>query len=352
MTTLSPNAAPTTGPTNDERLTALNRWLGQFESKYQLRLESIRPASNDASFRRYFRIDAAGGESFIAMDAPPAQENCAPFVHAARVMGTANVSVPTVIEQSLEQGFLLLSDFGSTTYLRVLAPDTAHALYLDAIEALITFQKNCPTDSLASYDDALLRRELSLYPDWYVSRHKQLKLSELDQAVMQAAFDTLVTNNLAQPAVWVHRDYHSRNLMLLAGKANPGILDFQDAVKGPITYDLVSLLRDAYVSWDEEMVIDWCARYWERARGVGLPVAADFSDFYQDFEWMGLQRHLKVLGIFARLNYRDGKGQYLSDMPLVLEYVRKAAGRYRAFDRFAAVLDKIEDTGVRVGYTF
>ncbi len=206
---------------------------------------------------------------------------------------------------------------------------------------------------LPDYDEALLSRELRLFPDWYLERHLQISLSSGEKAELEGVFQRILRNSLAQPKVFVHRDYHSRNLMLT--KPNPGILDFQDAVYGPISYDLVSLFKDAYICWDEERVLDWLIRYWEQARKLGLPVPADFSDFYRDFEWMGVQRHLKVLGIFARLNYRDGKSAYLADMPLVEDYLRKACGRYKELDPLLMLLDEWEvrkPQEPKVGYTF
>ncbi len=205
---------------------------------------------------------------------------------------------------------------------------------------------------LPNYDEALLRRELNLFPDWYIAKHLQKDLSEKQQAVLQSIFTRIIQNNLAQPRVLVHRDYHSRNLMVTS--PNPGIIDFQDAVVGPITYDLVSLFKDAYIRWDEERILDWMIRYWEKSRKAGLPVSADFAEFYRDFEWMGVQRHLKILGIFARLNYRDGKATYLNDMPLVMEYLRKACKRYRELHLLLNLLDELNpaDSGQKIGYTF
>lgn len=203
------------------------------------------------------------------------------------------------------------------------------------------------------YDEALLQKELDLFPDWYIAKHLQTDLTEKQQAALRTVFSRIVQNNLAQPRVLVHRDYHSRNLMVTS--PNPGIIDFQDAVHGPITYDLVSLLKDAYIHWDEERILDWAIRYWEKARKARLPVSADFADFYRDFEWMGVQRHLKVLGIFARLNYRDGKAAYLNDIPLVMHYLRKACERYRELDPLLNLLDELhpaESSGQKVGYTF
>jgi aminoglycoside/choline kinase family phosphotransferase len=328
----------------DVRLAELRAWLATLEPAQRLALDSIRPASDDASFRRYFRIDAAseGAPSLIAMDAPPPMEDCRPFVHAARVFAAAGVSVPAVRAADLERGFLLLDDFGSTTYLSQLASGDADALYRDAIDALLALQAASRPGVFPDYDRALLERELNLYPDWYLARHRGVAPDAGARATLSAAIERLLANNLAQGRVFVHRDYHSRNLMVLEGAANPGILDFQDAVYGPVTYDLVSLLRDAYVAWPEERQLDWAARYWEGARRRKLPVAAAFDDFYRDFEWMGLQRQLKVLGIFARLYYRDGKDRYLADMPQVLDYALRAARRYAEFDALARLMDDVE----------
>jgi aminoglycoside/choline kinase family phosphotransferase len=338
---------------SDPRRAALLSWLQALPAEHRLLPDSLRSASDDASFRRYFRIDAGPGEpSRIVMDAPPPMENCAPFVHAASVFAGAGMTVPAVIEADLGQGFLLLEDFGDTTYLQVLDEHNADALYADASRALVAMQAASRTDVFPAYDRDLLLRELMLYPEWYVTRHKDLQLTEQQRTTMLSAFETLIAANLAQPAVFVHRDYHSRNLMLLAGESNPGVLDFQDAVTGPITYDLVSLLRDAYIRWPEEQVLDWTIRHWERARAAGLPVARDFADFWRDFEWMGLQRHLKVLGIFARLFHRDGKDRYLADLPLVYEYAIGVASRYNALAPLARLLEQVEQRAPAVGYTF
>jgi len=244
------------------------------------------------------------------------------------------------------RGFLLLTDLGSRTYLAALDAKSAPALYGDATAALIRWQKATHDGALPPYDEALLARELALFRDWYVGRHLGLALAPAQEQTLARAFRLILDNNLAQPRVFVHRDYHSRNLML--ADPNPGILDFQDAVTGPITYDLVSLLRDAYVAWEEEQQIDWAVRYWERARKAGLPVGADFGAFWRDFEWMGVQRQLKVLGIFARLHHRDGKAAYLDDMPRVMRYLRAACERYRALGPLATLIDEIEG-GARQG---
>jgi aminoglycoside/choline kinase family phosphotransferase len=338
----------------DTRLELLRAWLEALPAAHGLDLGTLRPASDDASFRRYFRVDAgaAFGGSLVAMDAPPPMEDCRPFVHAAEVLGRSGVSVPRIVEADLPRGFLLLEDFGSTTYLSVLDDATAPALYADAIGALVTMQSAGGADDFPPYDRALLLRELQLFPDWYIERHKGIVLAPAERAVLDQAFEAILDATLSQSRVHVHRDYHSRNLMLLPGTRNPGILDFQDAVFGPITYDLVSLLRDAYVRWEEEQVLDWTIRYWERARAAGLPMPEQFGDFYRDVEWMGLQRHLKVLGIFARLYHRDGKDRYLADLPRVLRYVRAVALRYNGLGPLARLIDRIEGDAPGVGYTF
>ncbi len=333
----------------DLRLTNLKLWLASLPA--DIRIDSLRAASADASFRRYFRVDLGDGSSAIVMDAPPPQEDVRPFIAVAELFGATGVSVPSVLAQDVEQGFLLLGDLGATTYLQQLNADTAPALYLDAIDALVHIQMHSQPGVLPDYDRALLQRELMLFPDWYVAKHVGVTLSEAQHKALTGVFDALLANNLAQPQVYVHRDYHARNLMVLP-VGNPGILDFQDAVYGPITYDLVSLLRDAYIEWDEEQVLDWAIRYWERAKRAGLPVNPDIDAFYRDFEFMGLQRHLKVLGIFARLYHRDGKDAYLKDLPLVLRYTRKVAGRYKVLAPLIVLLDELEDKAPSVGYTF
>jgi aminoglycoside/choline kinase family phosphotransferase len=334
----------------DIRQSLLIDWLAKLEAPIT-KPDSLRPASSDASFRRYFRVDAADGGTLIAMDAPPPQEDVRPFVQVAELFAATGVTVPDILASDIEQGFLLLSDLGSTTYLKQLNADTAHKLYLDAIQALVQLQVRSEPNRLPAYDRELLRRELMLFPDWYLAKHRHAALTDSQQADLERVFETLLANNLAQAPVYVHRDYHSRNLMVLA-EGNPGILDFQDAVYGPITYDLVSLLRDAYIEWDEEMVLDWAVRYWELARRAGLPVAHDIDSFYRDFEFMGLQRHLKVLGIFARLFHRDGKDAYLNDIPLVMQYVRKTAYRYKEFAPLVKLLDALDEKQTGIGYTF
>jgi aminoglycoside/choline kinase family phosphotransferase len=331
-----------------DRAEQLRQWLATTLGSGDF---SIAPASDDASFRRYFRIRRGDAQpSLVAMDAPPGRENCAPFVHVARLFAATGVHVPTIHAQDLEQGFLLLSDLGTTTYLDALDEHNAGTLYEDALDALLRIQRASRPGLLPDYDRELLERELRLFPDWYVARQLQRELDAAQLQTLEKAFSTILGNNLGQARVFVHRDYHSRNLMVC--EPCPGILDFQDAVYGPITYDLVSLLRDAYIAWDEERVIDWAIRYWEKARTGGLPIARDFSDFYRDFEWMGVQRQLKVLGIFARLSFRDGKDGYLKDQPLVMSYLRRTCERYRELAALGRLLEELEPQERRVGYTF
>ena len=330
----------------DSRLTALADWLRTPMGSDRF---SISRASEDASFRRYFRVEI-DGRTYVAMDAPPPMENCRPFVHVAQLLREAGVHAPEVHAQDLDRGFLLLEDLGTTTYLARLDASNAHALYLDAIDALIRFQSTSREGELPEYGETLLRRELDLFPDCYVGRHVGRALDDKQRASLEELFARVLANNLAQPRVFVHRDYHSRNLMVC--ERNPGVLDFQDAVYGPVTYDLVSLLRDAYISWEEERQIDWAARYWERARASGIPVNSDFGEFWRDFEWMGVQRQIKVLGIFARLCHRDGKSGYVNDMPLVMKYLRGACGRYRELAPMIVLLDTLEGRQQQVGYTF
>jgi aminoglycoside/choline kinase family phosphotransferase len=341
-------------PPADPRLAALAEWLAGVLAPVAF---TLAPASADASFRRYFRITLAAphalapaAATLIAMDAPPPQEDCRPFVHVASLLRDADVHAPQVLAQDLPRGYLLLTDLGHTTYLAALDADSAQALYLDAIAALVRFQRSSRPGALPPYDEALLRRELDLFPAWYIARHCGRTLDDAQRAALEGVFARVVANNLAQPRVFVHRDFHSRNLMVSV--PNPGVLDFQDAVHGPVTYDLVSLLRDAYIEWDEDRQIDWAVRYWERARAAGIPVAADFGAFWRDFEWMGVQRQLKVLGIFARLFHRDGKAGYLQDMPLVMRYLRGACARYRELGPLLVLLDALEDRAPRFGYTF
>jgi len=348
-------SSPTPAPSSaDARLAQLGAWL---ESLQLVQTASRRPASSDASFRRYFRLDvvpalrAKPGDTLIAMDAPPERENVPAFIHVAGLLQGAGVTVPAIVARDVPNGFLLLSDLGTTTYLQRLDADNAAFMYADAVDALITFQLASQPGVLPEFDRAFVLREMNLFPEWFVGKHLGIAMSEAQSKQLEAVFEAIAANVLAQQQVYMHRDYHSRNLMFM-DHGNPGVLDFQDAVFGPVTYDLASLLRDAYIQWDEEMVLDWVVRYWQRAKQVGLPVNPDIDAFYRDFEFMALQRHLKILGIFCRLNYRDGKAIYMGDLPTVTDYVRKTANRYTVLKPLVRLLDAFEDKAPQVGYTF
>ncbi len=354
------------------RQQAFATWLASVAPAHGLLPETVRPASADASFRRYFRVDALQGAakgSFIIMDAPPEKEDCHPFVAVDRLLDAGGVNVPHILSWDEPLGFMLLSDLGEHTFLATLeATDYEHApgstnraRYQSAIDELLRLQGVAPGEgaqALPPYDDALLQREMDLFPEWYIGKLRGQVLTEPQQTQLAQVFALIKAQVLSQPTVLVHRDYHSRNLMANPADphARPGVIDFQDAVWGPVTYDLVSLLRDAYVIWDEDIQLDYAVRYWERARKAGLPVPADFADFWRDFEWMGLQRHLKVLGIFARLALRDGKRQYLDDIPRVWTYAHRVASRYQGLGPLARLLEQCEaahgGTQTQVGYTF
>ena len=379
------------------------QWLSVTSAASQLDPATLRLASADASFRRYFRIDridrAAG--SCIIMDAPPALEDCAPFVKIAALMAEAGLNAPRVLAWDKAQGFMLLSDLGSQTMMQLIqqqapldafppAGSPIHQLYMDAVDALIAWQLSSRPGVLPAYDDALLSRELQLFPDWYIAKHRGITVDAGLQDKLAGFFAQIKDSNLNSlggARVFVHRDFMPRNLMAptlvaartalppegavppwggpAAGLMPPsvgsaeslspsrlGVLDFQDAVYGPITYDIASLMRDAFLSWDEEFVLDITIRYWQKARKAGLPVGDDFGEFYRAVEWMGLQRHLKILGIFARLTLRDGKPHYLADTPRFIKYARSTASRYRQLGPLMVLLDEIEGNETRVGYTF
>ena len=367
---LSGHAASLSSPvtwTDPGRGQAFATWLQALAGPQGLAPETVRPASADASFRRYLRIDTLDGNSRIIMDAPPDKEDCRPFVKVAALMQGAGLRSPEILAWDQAQGFMLLGDLGGQTMMqRIQQGDTSrtpqrgepvHELYMGAIDALIQWQLASRPEVLAPYDDALLSRELSLFPDWYVARHRGLNLDAKEQQQLQALFAQIKQNNLGAlggARVYVHRDYMPRNLMVHPQDPTQalGMLDFQDAVYGPISYDIASLMRDAFLSWDEEFVLDVTVRYWQQARQAGLPVGDDFGEFYAAVEWMGLQRHLKVLGIFARLTLRDGKPQYLADTPRFIAYVRSTASRYRQLSPLMHLLEKIEASAVQAGYTF
>jgi aminoglycoside/choline kinase family phosphotransferase len=335
------------------RESAFHRWLAALAPRFGLRADTLAPASADASFRRYLRIGADGGGSFIIMDAPPDKENCEPFVRIAALMREAGLHVPQVLDWDAPQGFMLLSDLGTRTLLEVLEPEqpqAAFAYFEQATDELVKWQRASRPGVLPPYDEALLRREVELFAEWYCKRHLQRELTGSELQLWHQGTEVLLKANLASASVYVHRDFMPRNLMV--STPTLGVLDFQDAVYGPITYDIASLLRDAFISWPEEMVIDHTVRYWDKARKAGLPVTADFAQFWPQVEWMGLQRHLKVLGIFARIHYRDGKPKYLADTPRFLAYVRSTVTRYNALAPLAKLFDALENRSATAGYFF
>lgn len=334
-----------------DRQNERREWLSGIASKYALDVESEVPASSDAGFRSYFRVADQNGKTFIVMDAPPAHEDVRPFIRVTSLFEKAALTVPHIYEQSPEQGFLLLSDLGRETYLDVLNEDNARELMTEAIDALVRWQSISEPGVLPEYDRATLTRELNLFPEWYIAKHRNKILDERQSALLKVCFERILQNNLSQAKVFVHRDYMPRNLMVMP-QGGPGILDYQDALYGPVSYDIASLLRDAFISWGETFVIDMTIRYWEKARQAGIPVPQDFGVFWKDVEWMGLQRHLKILGIFARLNYRDNKPKYLADTPRFINYVRQTAHRYDELKALLFLVDQIEDSVPQYGYTF
>ncbi|HWR79298.1 MAG TPA: phosphotransferase [Pseudomonas sp.] len=337
-------------PEQDLRLEQLTQWLELcLPEVFAARgwgavpAGDLTPASSDASFRRYFRWQA-GSRSLILMDAPPPQEDCRPFVKLAGILARAGVHVPQVLAADLPRGFLLLDDLGRKTYLDVIDAQTADGLFADAIEALLAFQQEPLNDGLPFYDDALLRRELQLFPEWYVRKHLGVELDQAQQATWGRICDQLVGSALAQPQVLVHRDFMPRNLML--SQPNPGVLDFQDAVYGPVTYDITCLFKDAFLSWPQARVDAWLLDYWQKATGLGIPLQATFEEFLRASDLMGVQRHLKVIGIFARICHRDGKPKYLSDVPRFFAYINEVIARRAELDELRQFLASLPLEGL------
>ena len=350
--------------TDPARASAFDAWLAGLAAAHPLQVASLRLASADASFRRYLRVDCLGADpadtqagSRIIMDAPPAQENCRPFVDVARLMAQAGLTVPEVLAWDEPNGFLLLSDLGHQTMMQAMQrdhPQANHGAYMQAVDTLIAWQLASQPGMLPPYSEALLHRELELFPEWYIARHRGIKVEGDVRSTLDAAFKHIVAQNLAWPSVYVHRDFMPRNLMApMPGAASRlGVLDFQDAVYGPITYDIASLMRDAFLTWEEDFVLDITIRYWQKAKKAGLPVGDDFGEFYRGVEWMGLQRHLKVAGIFARLTLRDGKPQYLADTPRFIDYIRATCSRYRELKPLLRLVDRIEGIEAAAGFAY
>jgi aminoglycoside/choline kinase family phosphotransferase len=346
-----------------QREALFHQWLAEVAPRHGLLPATLHLASADASFRRYFRLDAQDGTSRIVMDAPPDVEDSEPFVRIAALMDQAGLRVPQVLEWDARGGFLLLGDLGAQTMMALIdpaRPQANTAAYRQAVDTLITWQLASRPGVLPPYDAAVLQRELALFPDWYLVRHRGVTIDDAMRKTLDQTFAAIVAHNLEAPSVFVHRDFMPRNLMVPTGTdARPGVLDFQDALYGPITYDIASLMRDAFLSWEEDFVLDITVRYWQEANKAGLLGAKsatgwgdDFGAFYRAVEWMGLQRHLKVAGIFARLTLRDGKPKYLADTPRFIAYIRATAGRYRELTPLLRLVDKVEGTQAVTGFAY
>jgi N-acetylmuramate 1-kinase len=337
------------------RQQAFERWLAAIQAEHGLEPSTLQCASADASFRRYLRLQGRSG-SLIVMDAPPPHEDVRPFVHVAGLVATAGLSAPRVLAADVAQGFLLLSDLGTEAYLPHLQAGLtpqADRLMRDALKALVRWQQGVPASSLPPFSAQQMHDELALFPAWCVQREFGLTWSAAQQSSWQQVCERIVRSALAQPVVAVHADWMPRNLMVMPNpQNNPGILDFQDAVAGPVSYDLASLLRDAFISWPEEQQLDWAVRWWQMARQAGLPVDADFGEFWRALEWMGLQRHLRILGIFCRLKHRDGKPLYAQDLPRFFNYATQVALRYRPLAPLLALLEPMSGAEVAAGFTF
>jgi aminoglycoside/choline kinase family phosphotransferase len=348
---VSPDTQPSVHWPDPQRQVHFSQWLASLPAELVLQPASLCLASADASFRRYLRVQSGRG-SLVIMDAPPDKEDCKPFVQVDRLMHDAGLRVPEVLAWDSSHGFLLLSDLGAKTLLQSmdLTGEPPLAQYLEATDLLIQWQLATKPDVLPPYDTALLKRELDLFPQWYIAQHRKVTLDDKQTNVLEEAFARIVENNLSWPSVYVHRDFMPRNLMVSA--EGMGVLDFQDAVYGPITYDIASLMRDAFLTWDEEFCLDVTIRYWQKARKAGLPVGDDFGAFYQGVEWMGLQRHLKIAGIFARLTLRDGKPQYLEDTPRFIHYIRSTCSRYMALKPLLRLVEAIEGIEVPTAFVF
>lgn len=343
----------------DKRSEQLHQWLSQHTDKYLFDLESLRVASSDASFRSYYRIfSKAFNQSLIIMDAPPPQENCAVFCDIARLLDKQGVNVPKILEEEQQLGFLLQSDLGDTTYFQAvhtgLDDVKLQAIYRDALDALVLMQQS-PAEHLPPYDASRLRNEMDLFEEWYVQKYKKNELNEKEKKRLYPVLDALAKFNAQEPQVFVHRDFHSPNLMLINSAeqgVNPAVIDFQDALYGPLSYDVASLVMDARTTWEEPQQLDWTIRYWEKARAASLPVPDSFGEFHRNYEAMSLQRNLRILGVFARLALRDNKKHYLDHIPRVIAYIRQVTNRYDEYAIIARILDRLDNITLEAGYTF
>jgi aminoglycoside/choline kinase family phosphotransferase len=372
---MSPTPTPLAPPTpqnlqwtDASRQALFEAWFAGLQEPHQLAPATLRLASADASFRRYLRVDSSAGGTHttrIVMDAPPDKGDCKPFVKVAELMVQAGLKVPDILARDEANGFMLLSDLGTHTMKDVIQPDSPPPLdlYLDAVETLVQWQRASREGVLPAYDRAFVMREMELFPQWYIGEYRQFTLDAAQRQVLDKSFAAIADSALAWPSVYMHRDFMPRNLMVSddamltsnVGKPSAtrlGVLDFQDAVYGPITYDIASLLRDAFLSWEEDFCLDITIRYWEKARKAGLPVGNDFGEFYKAVEWMGLQRHLKIAGIFARLSIRDGKPVYLADTPRFIAYIRTTCARYMELKPLLRLVERIEGIPVPNAYAF
>lgn len=320
----------------DSRLHNLRKWLHR-----QLAVDSvlIKPASEDASFRRYFRV-WVGDKTYVAMDAPPEKEDCAAFIDITHRLQKSGIHAPKIHADDIGNGYLLLDDLGQTLYLSALDAGTVETLYGDAIDALFRMQSKVPAQDLPPYNRKQLLSEMNLYISWFLNEHLKIKLNRTDKSTINDCFDMLTSSALEQPTTFVHRDYHSRNLMVCKD-SNPGILDFQDAMCGPITYDLVSLLRDCYIKWPENRIKKWRTSYYQKLLERKM-ISVGLDKFERWFDWMGMQRHLKAIGIFSRLRHRDGKSNFLGDIPRTYNYILTVCGRYPELGKFAALMGKLQ----------
>lgn len=341
-----------------ERQQRFQAWFDSQQVGFGFVPDTLGLASADASFRRYFRVQSNRG-SLVIMDAPPEKENCKPFVDIAALLNHAGLRAPKILAWDEGNGFMLLTDLGTRTMMQTIDPAQPPLnLYLNAVDTLLQWQLSSTPQVLPPYDEALLRRELELFPEWYIGAHRQVTIDPAMRKTLDDTFALLIQNNLSWPSVYVHRDFMPRNLMVpddlaVTGQTDPrylGVLDFQDAVYGPITYDIASLMRDAFLTWEEDFCLDVTIRYWEKARKAGLLVGDDFGEFYRGVEWMGLQRHLKIAGIFARLTLRDGKPKYLADTPRFIDYIRSTCSRYIQLKPLLRLVEKVD--GIEVPNVF
>lgn len=343
-------------PSPSTRNTELATWLASVPKDLGIDIQTLTPASSDASFRRYYRVMASPG-TLIVMDAPPPFEDCRPFIDVAQRLLAVGLNVPQILASNTDKGFLLLTDLGRQTYYDRIQQGMGEAelqqRYRSTLDALVSLQK-AETNGLADFDEHRLLMELQIFIEWYLNVHHEVQLSDNEAQSLQDIFALLARHVASEPHVLVHRDFHSPNLMICESDpaGPPGVIDFQDAVNGAISYDIASLVFDARTTWEEAQQLDWAIRYWEKARKAGLPVPEDFAQFHMQYEWTGLQRNLRILGVFARLNHRDGKAHYLDHIPRVLTYVRQVAQRYKPFFPLLRLLDRIEGIEHKAAYTF